>query len=201
MLEHVNHLLLRALVASPDLAESRLFPAYLLAEWAIYLVPAILALLWMFGGSQDRRAATAAFVTAITGLFINSLFGLVWFHPRPFMEGLAHNFLNHAPDSSFPSDHATLLMALAFSFLASRPVRAPFLWAPVLILSLAVAWARIFLGAHSPLDILGAAAVAAAAAWVVRSRMGTALCLRLTTFGERLYGKSGITNPDRLFRS
>lgn len=33
------------------------------------------------------------------------------------MIGLGHTLITHAADSSFPSDHLTLLWAVAFSFL------------------------------------------------------------------------------------
>lgn len=83
------------------------------------------------------------------------------------MLDLGNTLIPHAADSSFPSDHLTLLWAVAFSFLMHRRPR----WAGLLlaVLGLPVAWARIYLGVHFPLDMLGAAIVAALSAW---------LCLR-----------------------
>jgi undecaprenyl-diphosphatase len=42
-------------------------------------------------------------------LLINQVIILLWQHPRPFVIGLGHTYLAHAADSSFPSDHLTLL--------------------------------------------------------------------------------------------
>ena len=101
------------------------------------------------------------------GLLVVQLIGLVWQHPRPFMMDLGHTLIPHAADSSFPSDHLTLLWAVAFSFLAHQRTRLAGL--ALALLGLPVAWARIYLGVHFPLDMVGAAAVAALCTW---------LCLR-----------------------
>lgn len=74
--------------------------------------------------------------------------------------------MNHAPENSFPSDHATLMCALAVS-LALSPLRTVGLL--LLPLGLAVGWGRVHLGAHFPFDILGGAAVGAAGALAVRA--------------------------------
>ena len=74
------------------------------------------------------------------------------------MIGLGHTLIPHAADSSFPSDHLTLLWAVAFSFLMHRSLRLAGM--ALALLGLPVAWARIFLGVHFPLDMVGAALVA-----------------------------------------
>ncbi|OIQ63248.1 putative undecaprenyl-diphosphatase YbjG [mine drainage metagenome] len=80
------------------------------------------------------------------------------------MMGLGHVFVAHAADGSFPSDHLTLLWGVSLSFLLHQRVR----WAGVLLalLGLPVAWARIYLGVHFPLDMAGAAGVAASSAYL-----------------------------------
>lgn len=75
------------------------------------------------------------------------------------MIGLGHTFLAHAPDSSFPSDHATVFATLCVTLSAQRLTR---LALATLAIGSAVAWARIFLGVHFPLDMIGAAGVAVA---------------------------------------
>ena len=87
--------------------------------------------------------------------------------PRPFMVGLGHPFLAHVADASFPSDHLTLWWSVAFSLLLHKRTR----WAGGLlaVAGLPVAWARIYLGVHFPLDMLGAIVVAVASAGVCQS--------------------------------
>ena len=78
------------------------------------------------------------------------------------MIGLGHTLIQHAPDSSFPSDHLSLLWAVSFTFLIRGHLR--ILGFALAVMGLLMAWARIYLGVHFPLDILGSMIVAAIAA-------------------------------------
>lgn len=91
-------------------------------------------------------------------LAMNYLIGLAFPHPRPFMIGLGHTLLAHRPESSFPSDHASLMWTVAFGMLVWSRAR----WAGTLAIVLAAltSWARVFLGVHFPFDILGSIGVA-----------------------------------------
>lgn len=72
-----------------------------------------------------------------------------------------HTFLSHAPESSFPSDHATAMWTVAFGMLIWS--RAKWAGSFAIVLAALTSWARVFLGVHFPFDILGSMAVAAAA--------------------------------------
>ena len=80
------------------------------------------------------------------------------------MLGLGHNLIAHAANSSFPSDHLTGLWAFAFSFLLQRSKRMTAV--ALILLGLPMAWARIYLGVHFPLDMVGAALIAVFSAWL-----------------------------------
>jgi undecaprenyl-diphosphatase len=110
------------------------------------------------GNKSQRELALKACVITFVALGINQLFGIVWPHPRPFVMGLGHTFIPHATDSSFPSDHATVFGAIGLTMVLanSRSIAG---WA-ILLLGACVAWARVFLGVHFPLDMVGAFAVA-----------------------------------------
>ena len=193
MIEDLNRRAL-LLLADPDLGGFRLIGAYALAQWLIYVVPAALVLLWIFGDRTDRNAAVAAAATGIFALLLAHVVSTLWFHPRPFMVEPVRNYLNHAPDSSFPSDHATLFFALGCSLLVRRPPFWAWLWIPLMLGGLAVGWARILLGAHWPLDIGGAALIAALSTGIVHSPLGKRACSGLTAAAERIYG---IVLPSR----
>jgi undecaprenyl-diphosphatase len=102
--------------------------------------------------------AAKALVVAMIGVGLNQLIGVFWEHPRPFMVGLGHTWISHAPDSSFPSDHMTVLASVGLSMIFDGA-----LWLGLLTMSCAigVAWARVFLGVHFPLDMVGSMIVAA----------------------------------------
>lgn len=134
--------------------------ATLIADDVIWLIPLLLACMWLWGNEARRELAIRACLVAMLGVGANQLIGMVWQHPRPFMIGLGHTFLPHAPDSSFPSDHATVFSGIALTLLLGGARR---LGGLTVLAGLAVAWARIFVGVHFPLDMIGAAAVACVA--------------------------------------
>src|SRR5205085_12602760 len=73
--------------------------------------------------------------------------------------------LVHAPhNGSFPSGHATVRFACAtmLAFYAPRAAPAFFL------LASAIAWSRVYVGVHYPLDVLGGAVLAIVVAIALR---------------------------------
>ncbi len=102
-----------------------------------------------------------ATLTALIGLGLAQVITTIWYHPRPFEIGLGRQLLDHAAEASFPTDHATLMFGLPVPLLLGNQTRR---WgAVVLALGFGVAWSRIYLGVHFPLDMIGAFGVAVAA--------------------------------------
>ncbi|MDN5843547.1 MAG: undecaprenyl-diphosphatase, partial [Alcaligenaceae bacterium] len=142
--------------------------ASVLANWLVWLIPMVLIIGWFYGGAETRRTMILAALSGMFGLLANQLIGLAWTHPRPFIMGLGHTFIPHAPDSSFPSDHLTLWWAVAFTIFTNKA-----LWrigAILTLLGIPIAWARIYLGVHFPLDMIGAAIVGGLSTWLIRSQ-------------------------------
>lgn len=166
-MEAFNHSLFLLINAPAHPGTIVLMLAKLSAKYLILLMPLTLLVGWLRGGERTRKLMLEAAICAVLALLVAQIIGLVWPHPRPFMIGLGHQFLPHAADSSFPSDHLTLMWSVAFSLLLHAESRAA--GALLAILGLPVAWARIYLGVHFPLDMAGAALLAALCAW---------LCLR-----------------------
>lgn len=98
--------------------------------------------------TRDRRASVGACLSALLALATAVAISTAVFHARPFMDGLARNYLHQAAESSFPSDHATVLFALPFSMLLTPLILMRWTWLILLTLALVVGWARIYLGAH-----------------------------------------------------
>jgi len=137
-----------ALVSAAELAASRL----------IDLIPVLLVVLWVWGKPARRAGLVAFSIAAAIALGANQLVGLLWYEPRPFMIGLGRTLTAHVPENSFPSDHTTFILTVGFALVATRA--APKWGAGVSILAILVAWARIYLGLHFPLDMLASALIA-----------------------------------------
>ncbi|WP_321782197.1 phosphatase PAP2 family protein [Burkholderia pyrrocinia] len=181
-LEAFNQALFLMINAAPATPPWLIGLATVIADDLIYLIPVLLTGMWLSGSEAQRNLALRACIVAMVALGANQLIGLVWRHPRPFMIGLGHTFIAHAPDSSFPSDHATVFASLALTLLLGD---ARTLGGLTLLVGLAVAWARVFLGVHFPLDMLGAVAVACATyvliapLWVLAGRAVTGIITRI----------------------
>ena len=122
----------------------KIFGVYL-----IYLIPIFLILYWFLG---DKKSAIR---TTIAGFFawgvMSKLIQVFYFRPRPFTFVPEKEIIFHRPDYSFPSDHAALLFALAFSFYLSKDRRTAF-W--IFILGTILSLCRVILGLHWLTDIL-----------------------------------------------
>ncbi|CAB3644670.1 Putative undecaprenyl-diphosphatase YbjG [Paraburkholderia sediminicola] len=159
-LEAFNQALFLMINATPSTPAWQIDIARMIADYVIYLVPLSLIAIWLFGDGNQREVAVRAFSVAMLALGLNQIIGLVWPHPRPFVLGIGHTFLEHAPDSSFPSDHGTLFATIALTLLLGGVRRYGM---AILLSGLAVAWARVFVGVHFPLDMVGAVIVACVA--------------------------------------
>lgn len=189
-MEHLNQLLFLWLNAPERPSGIVVTLATFFAEWIIWTIPALIVIGWLRGKANSRRQLLVATASGLLGLLINQIVGQAWLHPRPFMIGLGHTLIPHVADSSFPSDHLTLWWAVAFSLLLQRgPHRKA---AALALLGVPIAWARIYLGVHFPLDMLGAIAVAAfsawltlrAAAWYLGPSYRLATCIHRGLFGR-----------------
>ncbi len=156
--------------------------AQIFNAWAIFVLVAVAGAIWFLarpgGSTRSKLAAVSAAAAGALALLANALLGKMWFHDRPFVDHPRATVLlvHHAPDNSFPSDHASLAFAVAFAVLAFHRR----LGAVLVLGAAAVAVDRIFVGVHYPVDVgasflvgLGAAALVVTAGrpwveWLVR---------------------------------
>ncbi|MGH3320318.1 MAG: phosphatase PAP2 family protein [Streptosporangiaceae bacterium] len=132
-----------------------------MAAWAVYggLVALVLltagAYWWAARRRPDAPAAVAASVwvglAAIIALWLNQVISHAVARPRPFRT-LPHLLvvIPKASDFSFPSDHATIAGAIAVSLLLLSWRIGLLAWA----LALFLAFARVYVGAHYPEDVI-----------------------------------------------
>lgn len=185
--------------------------AEFIAVWGIAVVPACLAILWFLGNRSSRLTCIVAGLAATLSLTVAGLLSWTFYAPRPFSEGLARNVLHHVADSSFPSDHLSVLSAVLFATLLGRRFGTS---AILGVSALAVAWSRIALGIHFPSDVVGALVIGGMAATLFKTRrmarfvhfvwhvveavVDPARCARLTAWFQ---GAGSRGHPRRSFAS
>lgn len=181
-LEALNQALFLAINATPETPGWLIQLAIFIGSGLILAVPLLLLGMWLWGDEQRRNLALKSGLVLALALGINLLIGLLWQHPRPFMLGLGHSFISHSAETSFPSDHLTVFASVGLTCLLGDWLLPGTM---LLIAGLAVAWARIFLGVHFPLDMLGALLVSTAAGacvspfWAKTGNWTTQLALTL----------------------
>ena len=94
--------------------------AAIIANDIVYLIPVLLCAMWMWGGDARRRVISRACLTAFLALGMNQIIAALWQHPRPFAIGLAREGVPHVADSSFPSDHMSVLTAVGLGLVLGR---------------------------------------------------------------------------------
>lgn len=157
--------------------------AIVIGDYFVYLIPALLLVFWLWGNEARRNLAIKAFLVAMLGVGMNQIIPLFWQHPRPFMVGLGHTWIPHAADSSFPSDHLTVFAGIGLTLLFDGAL---WLGLATLLAGGCIAWARVFLGVHFPLDMLGAVGIAACS-YLLVSPFWRRAGMAITGLAERLY--------------
>ncbi len=128
------------------------------AEYMPVVVILALVYLWIRKSDSTHDILLYSVYAGITGLIINYLIGLVYFHPRPSVLHLGTQLFPYPTDSSFPSDHTTLMVSIALMLIYFKETR--IYGVIILILGLVGGFARVFSGIHFPFDIFGSVIVA-----------------------------------------
>jgi undecaprenyl-diphosphatase len=123
--------------------------------------------LWFFarpGGDRKwKLAAGSALAAAALAIVVDQVIYAIHDRARPYEAHRISHPWTSKTDPSFPSDHASASLAIAFAVLMFDPIAgAIFLVAAVLI-----ALGRILIGAHYPGDVLASLVIAAVSALVV----------------------------------
>jgi undecaprenyl-diphosphatase len=135
------------------------------AEWGVFFLIAMIALRWWSTHERGtaRYGAVCCGLAVVLGLLSNYLISLFVHRMRPYDSGLTHLIVARSGDPSFPSDHSTVVFAIAFSLLFRRDRYAVLF----LIGAILVGFSRIYIGTHYLSDVIGGAGTAFIAALIV----------------------------------
>ena len=144
--------------------KNHFFDLFMIASAKITPYLFILMLIYLWFSNRKNESLFAGY-SAILGVIISKSIGLIYFHPRPFMDKIGTLLIHHKADSSFPSDHTTFTMSIALMLLYFKSTR--ILGIVLTLLALLCGIARIYVGVHYPFDILGGILVGVIASLII----------------------------------
>lgn len=142
------------------------------SDFFIFLIPLIIFIFYYFIRRKRKRFGLIVIKTLSAlglALLISYLIGIFLPRSRPFLKHreifqLTHFFASSA-DLSFPSDHTAIAFVIVLTVLWDWKKLGLFLLIPAFMVGLA----RVFVGVHWPLDILGGISVAILSVLLVKA--------------------------------
>lgn len=152
-LSELNLSLFSWINVSPEASNASINFAIFIANDLLYCMIALFAWFWLRGDYQIKKQILKAFIFTSIVIFISQCISHIYYHPRPFVMDVGRTLIDHSPNGSFPSDHMLIFSSIAFSYFFSTYRK---LGIFLIMLAWLVAWSRIYVGVHFPLDMLGA---------------------------------------------
>lgn len=121
-----------------------------LAEYLVVLVPLTLVFLWL----QDRKGkydSSLTFTAAVTGIAVSYIMGLFYSHQNP--SATYETIVAFEPENAFPSQHTAVMFSAVWPLVYRERKK---LGALMAFAAITTGFARVYMGEHWPVDILGA---------------------------------------------
>ncbi|MGM0806112.1 MAG: undecaprenyl-diphosphatase [Bacillota bacterium] len=123
------------------------------AEYVQYAFVLLLIMLWWRNKKNDRVIVFQALFAFSLSYSVNRLFELFLYRERPFITHDIVQLVEHAANSSFPSDHASSAISIAVTLMLVT-LRYRYLWCLSAVL---ITFSRVWVGVHYPFDVMAGA--------------------------------------------
>ncbi|MDO8639544.1 MAG: phosphatase PAP2 family protein [bacterium] len=128
------------------------FLSIVIAKYLIFLVIKIPVFYFLIQKRNTQKRMLVFMVLNLALIFIAAkILSLLYYDPRPFVINHFTPLIPHAADNGFPSDHALLSFAVSFSIYIFNKK----LGLLLMLFGILIGISRIYVGIHSPVDILG----------------------------------------------
>ena len=124
----------------------------------LFVLPVVIlgAYFFMRKWPAQKRMALFAVPAGLLSYLLAFIGGYLFYDPRPFVVGHFTPLIQHAADNGFPSDHALFVASLAAVGMFWNKWLGVALWTIAIIIAIA----RVYIGLHHPIDVLGSFGVA-----------------------------------------
>ncbi len=126
-----------------------------ISKYGPYISILVLGSILILGLYKNKRRpvqyATETLIITIISMILSFIIGKVFYVDRPFVKNKVNLLIDHKSNASFPSNHAMGTMSIAVGLFSFDNLIGMFLT----FLSIMVGIARIYVGNHYPLDVIG----------------------------------------------
>lgn len=134
------------------------------AKYLIMLSLVFAAVSFLKLSKVEKRSILIFGAIALPIIYLTALIaGHFYNNPRPFVIEHFVPLIPHNDDNGFPSDHVLLASAIASVWIVYRRRIGLMLW----VFACLIGIARVYVGVHHPIDIIGSVIIAGFITWVL----------------------------------
>jgi undecaprenyl-diphosphatase len=130
------------------------FMEFLANDAVIFLILGFI-FYWFINRNKYGIMVIQAGLSVVISLGVNVILHHFIYRARPFVGHHVHKLIQHSADSSFPSDHSVFAFSIAATFFLYNKKHGVS-W---LLLACGIAFSRVWVGVHYPLDVTAGAIV------------------------------------------